>query len=416
MNLSKLFRNPEVKKVTIKFIIILILTLVTMLFLSYKLTNKINRIILNSNEVFLSNVLNGEELTKASKNLYEINSEDDLIKAKNFLSAYGYDENLSFGSNGIKKEILIEILIIFLPLASMSLVILYVIFIKELKGVYNKIDKIVVEANSMHNGKFNKIENEYEEGEIAILISSLNFMGDRVNNSIDLLKKEKEYSKDFLSDISHQLKTPLASLIMFNDLLRENENMSYEDRVKFLDKCDEQLSRMEWLIMNLLKVGRLDAGAIKFNFSEKPINETLELAVSSLKEKAEIKNQSLIISGDLGISLYHDKKWLAEAISNIIKNAIDHTDENGRIEVRVEKGKLVNKIYISDNGHGIPKDMQKKIFKRFYKGVNSINPKSVGIGLSLSKSIVEEHNGEIKIISEEGKGSTFIISLLSLNT
>jgi signal transduction histidine kinase len=238
-------------------------------------------------------------------------------------------------------------------------------------------------------------------------------MGDRVNNSIELLRYDKEKLKDFLSDISHQLKTPLASLVMFNDLLRENENMPYEDRVKFLDKSEEQLRRMEWLIMNLLKVGRIEANAIRFEIEKQPLEDTIDLAISSLIEEAKKKDQRLVVEGEVHAEVTHDKEWLAEALSNIVKNSIEHTDIGGEIKIQVYKGPLITKIYIKDSGVGMSEELQKKVFKRFYKGESSSNPKSIGIGLSLSKSIIEEMNGEIKLISEEGKGSTFIISFFS---
>lgn len=263
-------------------------------------------------------------------------------------------------------------------------------------------------------GKFKKIEPKYEEGDVAILTTSLNYMGERVNNSIQKLKEDKENLKDFLSDISHQLKTPLASLVMFIDLMKENEDMPKEDRAKFLEKCDEQEVRMEWLIMNLLKVGRLEAGAINFKRERQPLKETIELAVSSLVGEVERKNQKLIITGDLECEIVHDREWLGEAISNITKNAIEHTQDGGEIEIRVSEGKIIKNIYIKDNGPGIPKDIRKKVFKRFYKGESSTDPKSIGIGLSLSKSIVEELGGEIRLISEEGKGTTFIISFIEM--
>ena len=145
----------------------------------------------------------------------------------------------------------------------------------------------------MSCGEYRNIEDYFKEREMAILISSLNYMGERVNNSIELLRDDKGSLKDFLSDISHQLKTPLASLVMFNDLLRENENMPYEDRAKFLDKSEEQLRRMEWLIMNLLKVGRIEANAINFEKERQPLRDTIDLSLSSLMGrglKRKIKN------------------------------------------------------------------------------------------------------------------------------
>lgn len=410
MDSLKFYRNPEAKKVTFKFIIILIIGTTSIGLATFALAKSIGKTLLNQNAVILSNILEDKKDTDIIKNFYEKRSIEEVRKAKEILSRYGYDENLSLSSDEIVQGILKNMLLIFIPIQVVFLVILYSSFARELKKIYITIDEMVRSTRDMSNGEYMEIDDYYKEGEMALLISSLNYMGDRVNNSIELLRHDKEKLKDFLSDISHQLKTPLASLVMFNDLLRENENMPYEDRVKFLDKSEEQLRRMEWLIMNLLKLGRIEANSIKFEMEKQPLDDTIELAISSLLEEAKKKEQNLIVEGEIQAEVMHDKEWLAEALSNIIKNSIEHTDKGGEIKVQVYKGPLITKIYIKDNGVGMSEELQKKVFKRFYKGENSSNPKSIGIGLSLSKSIIEEMDGEIKLISEEGKGSTFIIS------
>ena len=413
MNLSRFYTNPEVRRITGKFIIILLIGMIGIYFLSLSIVKNINKTLINQNTMVVAQILDNNSPKDIIKNFYTTKSDKELEKAKEFLESYGYAENLSLASNDITSEFFKEIIKVFMTMFIIYVITLYLIFIKELKSIFSQVRTIVKETGAMSDGKYHRIEGKFEEGDMAVLISSLNYMGDRVNNSIELLKEEKTYLKDFLSDMSHQLKTPLASLVMFNDLLRENENMPYEDRVNFLDRCEEQLGRMEWLIMNLLKVGRLEAGAINFKIKNQSIRETIEIAISSLKEKSRNKNQSLIISGDLDVNIKHDREWLGEAISNILKNSIEHTGEKGKITVEVSKGKIISKIVIKDNGEGIPKEMQDKVFKRFYKGENSVNPKSIGIGLSLAKTIIEEQGGEIKLISEEGKGTSFVISFIN---
>ena len=412
MNLKKFYRNPEAKRITVKFIMILLVGIIGVFIFSFGIVKKINKTLVSQNTVILANVLEERNTSEIIKNFYDLKSDTEIEEAKKLLESYGYDENLSLASNEINIIFFKEVVKIFLPMIIIFISILYLFFLRELKRIYIQIEEIVLKTSAMSKGEYKRIESAFEEGEMSILITSLNYMGDRVNNSIRLLKEEKEYLKDFLSDISHQLKTPLASLIMFNDLLKENPNMLDEDRVKFIEGSEEQLGRMDWLIMNLLKVGRLEAGVIKFEEDSQSLRDTIELSVSSLREKAISKKQELVVKGALDTVLKHDKEWLAEAISNILKNAIEHTQEEGKIQVEISRGPLITKIYIKDNGPGIPLEMQKKIFKRFYKGTSKRNPKSIGIGLSLSKSIVEEQGGEIKLLSEEGKGSTFIISFM----
>ena len=415
MNLKRLYNNPEAKKITSKFLIIFLVGVISIFGATYYVVENINKTLLDQNISVISSVIENKEISEVIKGFYEIKDGNELVEAKEILESYGYDDDLSIMVNEVTNKFYTEILVIFIPIIILFTIMLYLIFIKELKDIYVQVDNIVKNISDTSNGKFKKIEPKYEEGDVAILTTSLNYMGERVNNSIQKLNEDKDNLKDFLSDISHQLKTPLASLVMFTDLMKENEDMPKEDRAKFLDKCDEQEVRMEWLIMNLLKVGRLEAGAINFKRERQPLRETIELAVSSLIGEAERKNQKLIVTGDLDCEVVHDREWLGEAISNITKNAIEHTQDSGEIEIRVSEGKIIKNIYIKDNGPGIPKDIRKKVFKRFYKGESSTDPKSIGIGLSLSKSIVEELGGEIRLISEEGEGTTFIISFIEMD-
>ena len=415
MNLKRLYNNPEAKKITSKFLIIFLVGVISIFGATYYVVENINKTLLDQNISVISSVIENKEISEVIKGFYEIKDGNELVEAKEILESYGYDDDLSIMVNEVTNKFYTEILVIFIPIIILFTIMLYLIFIKELKDIYVQVDNIVKNISDTSNGKFKKIEPKYEEGDVAILTTSLNYMGERVNNSIQKLNEDKDNLKDFLSDISHQLKTPLSSLVMFTDLMKENEDMPKEDRAKFLDKCDEQEVRMEWLIMNLLKVGRLEAGAVNFKRERQPLRETIELAVSSLIGEAERKNQKLIVTGDLDCEVVHDREWLGEAISNITKNAIEHTQDSGEIEIRVSEGKIIKNIYIKDNGPGIPKDIRKKVFKRFYKGESSTDPKSIGIGLSLSKSIVEELGGEIRLISEEGEGTTFIISFIEMD-
>lgn len=415
MSLRRLYNNPEAKKITVKFIVIFLVGVISIFGATYYVVNNINKTLIDQNTSVLSSIIENKDIPEIIKGFYEIKDGNELVEAKEILKSYGYDDELSILINEVTNKFYTEILVIFIPIIILFTIMLYLIFIKELKDIYVQVDNIVKNISDTSNGKFKKIEPKYEEGDVAILTTSLNYMGERVNNSIQKLKEDKDNLKDFLSDISHQLKTPLASLVMFTDLMKENEDMPKEDRAKFLEKCDEQEVRMEWLIMNLLKVGRLEAGAINFKRERQPLRETIELAVSSLVGEAERKNQKLIVTGDLDCQVIHDREWLGEAISNITKNAIEHTQDGGEIEIRVSEGKIIKNIYIKDNGPGIPKDIRKKVFKRFYKGESSTDPKSIGIGLSLSKSIVEELGGEIRLISEEGEGTVFIISFIEMD-
>lgn len=188
--------------------------------------------------------------------------------------------------------------------------------------------------------------------------------------------------------------------------------MSVEDKNMFIEFTSKQLDRMEWLITTLLKYARIESNVVKYNKDTIPLKETIVNAIGPLMLKAEEKSQKIILNCHSQGYYLHDKKWMEEAISNIIKNAIEHTENNGIIDIKLEETPLSIGISIKDNGEGIRKDEIRKIFNRFYKGENSLNPTSIGIGLSLSRKIIEAHNGTITVESQLNKGTTFYITFL----
>jgi len=236
-------------------------------------------------------------------------------------------------------------------------------------------------------------------------------MTNRLKLTIEALDKEKLFLKDILSDISHQLKTPLTSLMILNDIMLKRKNTP-EKLGEFLEKSSEQLERMEWLIINLLKMAKMEFGAIELNIHKGYIDETIRKSLSILKTFFKEGNKKIIIlEPEKRITLPHDEEWLCEAFTNIIKNCIEHTKEGGKIEIQITETPLMISISIKDNGEGIsPKDLP-YIFERFYKAKSSKNS-SVGIGLSLAKSIIERHRGEIATKSKVDEGTEFTITFL----
>ncbi|WP_251862559.1 HAMP domain-containing sensor histidine kinase [Clostridium sp. Marseille-Q2269] len=417
----KYFRNPEMKLVTIQFSVIIILfSIVTTFFVTYD-TNKLNKNYINNNTLIVGSILSKhpeleDEIIASLNNNDNLQNKKSMDK-KNYeigrkvLQKYSYDENLkiyknpslnSFSRNFTHKIVLWFALIIFIT---------YIIIYINFKSFYKRAEIFTKASENIMEGHFNKFIDENKEGDFHVLSYKFNLMSNRLEESLLNLKKEKVFLKNIISDISHQLKTPLSSLIMFNELMK-NEHMPLEHRKNFLNLSDEQLRRMEWLIKNLLKIGRLEAGVVEFKRENNPLYMTVNKALSGLNEKCKQKSQNVIVDINKDTFLKHDMEWTAEALSNIIKNAIEHTGENGEIKISSEETPISLTISIKDNGEGIPKNLQNKIFDRFYKGENSVNPLSIGIGLSLSKSIIEQQNGNITVESEEGKGTEFIIIFL----
>lgn len=230
-----------------------------------------------------------------------------------------------------------------------------------------------------------------------------------------MLKEEAEESMDAkktlkvaIEDISHQLKTPLTSMSIMLDNIIENPDMDNETRNLFIHEINRQIKWINWLILSLLKLAKLDSNTIEFEKNNINVQNLINNAVKNLEIPIDIKEQKIIISGDKNTSFVGDYNWENEAITNVLKNCIEHTEKNKNIYVNFEENNFYTKIEIIDEGKGIDKEDLKHIFKRFYKGKNS-SENSVGIGLALAKTIIEKDKGQIVCTSEVDKGTKFEI-------
>lgn len=254
-------------------------------------------------------------------------------------------------------------------------------------------------------GEYNLDIIDNEEGEISILKNNLYKVTILLRSQNELLKKDKLYLADSLADISHQLKTPLTSMMVMTDLLKDEQDE--EKRNEFIKIIENQLDKMKWLILNLLKLSKLDSGTIEFNREEISIRTIIEQSLKPLLVTAELKNIE-IINDFNDFSIQADKNWTVESFENIIKNCIEHSDKGSTIEITTEVTNVYKSVKIKDNGSGIEEADLQHIFERFYRGKNSAND-SVGIGLALSKAIIEKENGKIFVTSKVGSGTEFEI-------
>ena len=232
-----------------------------------------------------------------------------------------------------------------------------------------------------------------------------------IRSNLEDLKKEKQFLVDLLSDISHQLKTPLSSVILYNDIMI-NKELPKEQKAAFLLNNQNQLDKMNWLIKNMLKLAKLDAKAIEIKPEIQSLNETIQDSVDALESKALEAKVKIIFKETVEINFKHDRLWLEEAFINIIKNAIEHTPLNGMINLELKQSPLYTRVTIQDTGEGISDVDLPNIFKRFYKAKTSKKTDSIGIGLALAKSIIDEHNGIIEVQSRVNIGTEFVITFL----
>lgn len=259
-----------------------------------------------------------------------------------------------------------------------------------------------------------RLESE-EEGSLSRLFSSVNLMATALNAHIEAGKKTKDFLKQTIEDVSHQLKTPLASLQMCNEIIRSESGNEASVR-RFSEKAELALTHMESLIQNLLKISRFDAGVVELHKTAQSLGPLLRETVSEFEVRMEQEQKSICLDGEEDTKLSCDRDWIMEAVGNLIKNALDHTDAGGKISVRWKETPVITQIMVEDNGTGIhPEDIH-HIFKRFYRSRFAQDTQGIGLGLSLAKSIVEAHNGTITVASELGKGTVFTLDFLKLTS
>lgn len=241
------------------------------------------------------------------------------------------------------------------------------------------------------------------EGAWGILKNDIHALARIKNEQADSFKSERDLMADTLANISHQLKTPITSMKVMADLL---DNAPPDKQAEFIENIRIGLNRMEWLVSALLKMAKLDAGTVNFSTEIIPASELINLALEPLLIMIEIKNQSIEIIGETKLKC--DKRWTAEALTNVIKNASEYSPEGGKIRIESGQNPISRWISITDSGKGIAYNNITNIFKRF---VGSTSEKSFGIGLPLALTIMRSQNGDIEVDGGNGAGATFTLKL-----
>ena len=324
-----------------------------------------------------------------------------------------------FRNPEIKCETIIEIAVVFLfsavcfainPLSGiaaivmgLTLIAIHVIFHKKR---YRKLAELCDDIDKVLGGDDSVSFSSCEEGEISILKTEIHKMTKRIREQNNTLKAEREYLKDVLADISHQLKTPLTSMSLILTILRTKE-LSEREQITNLRKLSDILSKTEWLIETLLKMSSFDAGAVELHKEEISCTALIGSAISSVEIMAEIRG--VAISREvLADKIYCDRNWTVEALRNVIKNCIEHTENGGAIEIKAYETPVAVTITVSDNGSGISDKDLPHIFERFYKADNVLH-QGYGIGLAFSRQIITAQSGIIKVKNRTPHGSEFSI-------
>ncbi len=405
----RILSNPEIKKYNISIIALFLITIILSIFVNTLNLNIIKADVIQNNQAIVGNIVS--KYPELEKDIVSVitqakNKENIDLGAK-VLQKYNYDSSTNLSQepivqNNIYKMLKINILFItfvFICLITIS----FYFFIKIYRDIKDMTDYVYHSSE----GREYEMKNKNQEGQIGLLKTEIMKMTTVLKEKVALLHSEKIFLNDTISDISHQLKTPMTSLMLLTDLMYND--LDKEKKIEFLDRTNAQLSRMDWLIKSMLKLSKLEAKVIDFKTEKVNINELIIRSISPLSVPMELKNISLNINGNKEASYIGDIEWSSEALGNIIKNCIEHTKEGGNLDISYEENPIYSEIVIKDNGEGIDKEDIPNIFKRFYKGKNSKSD-SVGIGLAMAKSIIESQNGDIYVKSEKNKGTEFHIT------
>ena len=338
--------------------------------------------------------------------LISILNSDDKI-SEDIFSRYGIDvqkESIIMENDRLFSRFIIIYNILFIGLA-LSIILLYLKHENDQDKEIKRIVKCIKEINKK-NYAFNIEDNT--EDELSILKNEIYKTTVMLKEMAESSKDDKLRLKDSLSDISHQLKTPLTSINIMLDNILDNPNMDEDTKEKFIQSIKREVTNISNLATEILKLSKFDANVVRFENKEVLVKDIIKKAISNVEMMAEIKNVEIKVVFHDNVKLVCDLNWQVEAIINILKNCIEHSSENSFINIEVIDNKIYKEIIIKDSGEGIDKKDLLHIFERFYKGKNS-SKDSVGIGLALAKKIIEMNNGSISVNSVKGKGTIFTI-------
>ncbi len=407
-----MLKNKEVRELILIEIIVLIIGIVSILLLNKYSYETYKEAIIENNLYIIDSIISKHPELENEVIDGIINHDISKSESYEILNKYGLDRldtvdylnDNSYINKTIRKYNIIYI--------SVLIIIVFSILIIYINKIYNKIRKLSIYTNDILNNKYNMDIREYSEGDISNLKNDLYKMTIKLKEQNELSLKDKIYLQDTLSDISHQLKTPLTSMYVINELLYDDK-LDKSLKKELLNKSKKGLERIEWLITSLLKMSRLDSGSEKLILENVKLINIINKTIEPIRIPLELKNINLNVSCSNDIKVNVDVNWTTEALINILKNAMEHTLENGNINIVCSDNPLYTMISISDDGCGISKKDLPHIFERFYKGMS--NKESIGIGLNMSKKIIENENGNISVKSKENEGTTFIIKLFKNN-
>ena len=338
---------------------------------------------------------------------------NDIERGREALASIGYDETTSMrflpAVQIYRNQTMFSVFLLLVFLFGAIYLSLFLYLRRQHKAFSNAENTI---RQFLDGNTTSRIECS-QAGDWYSLFHAINEMATILSAHAENQRQTKEFLQDIISDVSHQIKTPLSALKMYHEIIESHKNDAATVS-SFTEKSQREIKRMEDVIYTLLKLARLDAGIIQMEKAPENLSVLMQDVLERFETWAEREHKTITLSGKENVVLSCDALWVSEAIGNIVKNALEHTENGGHIEVKWSQSPLMTQIEISDDGKGIlPEDLY-NIFKRFYRSRFSSDVHGIGLGLPLAKSIVEAHGGTISVTSSLGAGTTFTLNFFNL--
>ncbi len=340
-------------------------------------------------------------------------SAEDIAYGSSLLSSIGYDEtapiHLLPEVSSYRNRVMLFLSLLLLFVFGTIYLLLFFYLHRQHKTIQKAENSIrdFLDGNTM-----SRIESA-ETGDWYSLFHEINELSSILSAHAENERKTKEFLQGIISDVSHQIKTPLSALKMYQEIM-DNRRSDTEAISSFSGKSLREIKRIEDVVYTLLKLAQLDAGIIQMQKTHENISALMQDVLERFEILAERERKTITLSGKTDVTLFCDALWISEALGNIVKNALEHTAAGGQIRIHWEQNALMTQIVIEDNGTGVhPEDLY-NIFKRFYRSRFSQNTHGIGLGLPLAKTIVEIHGGTISVTSKLDVGTVFTLNFYNL--
>lgn len=404
--------GKETKKLLLAITIICLVSFLLAVGISFLLTKNFQHELLLHDYGVSGYQLNHEDELQISA-FTSLPNENDIERGREALASIGYDETASMrflpAVQTYRNQTVLSIFVLLVFLFGAIYLSLFLYLQRQHKAFSNAENTI---RQFLDGNTTSRIECS-QAGDWYSLFHAINEMATILSAHAENQRQTKEFLQDIISDVSHQIKTPLSALKMYHEIIESHKDDAATVS-SFTEKSQREIKRMEDVIYTLLKLARLDAGIIQMEKSEENVSILMQDVLERFETWAEREHKTITLSGKENVILLCDALWVSEAIGNIIKNALEHTENGGHIGVKWSQSPLMTQIEISDDGKGIhPQDLY-NIFKRFYRSRLSSDVHGIGLGLPLAKSIVEAHGGTISVTSTPGTGTTFTLNFINL--